>query len=274
MVRLIGEVLEPFNGRVYPPACSMGGIFVQASKFIEVHRGPAHKAEIAIYGQEQTWRLAKMNLAIHGSDGDLAARWGDTFADDKRPALKADFVMADPPFNVKDWARDDNDARWQYGVPPRNSANFAWLQPAVSKLTDRGTAAVVLANRSLHSKPPAEAKIRQAIVDADLVACIMLFRTTQIPTCLWLLTKDKSSQGATGLTDPLARSFSSTRASLACRPTVPSVCRRMPTSRRSPMATTRGAVRHRRVTLAWPTKTNRASASRRTWRPFVSTDTR
>ncbi|MFH9429541.1 type I restriction-modification system subunit M [Streptomyces sp. NPDC017615] len=208
VVRLIVEILEPYNGRVYDPACGTGGMLVQASKFIEAHGGRGHKADIAVYGQEvneRTWRLAKMNLAIHGIDANLAARWGDTLADDKHPDLKADFVMANPPFNMRDWARDESDVRWQYGVPPRNNANFAWLQHAVSKLSDRGTAAVVLANGS-HSSPRVEAEIRQAMVEADLVACMValppqLFRTTQIPACLWFLTKDKSPQGAKRLDD-------------------------------------------------------------------------
>ncbi|MFC6505343.1 type I restriction-modification system subunit M [Streptomyces plicatus] len=202
VVRLAVETLEPYNGRVYDPACGSGGMLVQASKFIEAHGGRGHKADIAVYGQEvneRTWRLAKMNLAIHGIDGNLAVRWGDTLADDKHPDLKADFVMANPPFNMRDWARDESDVRWQYGVPPRSNANFAWLQHAVSKLADRGTAAIVLANSS-HSSPRVEAEIRQAMVEADLVACMValppqLFRMTQIPACLWFLTKDKSPPG-------------------------------------------------------------------------------
>nr|WP_323137672.1 class I SAM-dependent DNA methyltransferase [Streptomyces sp. NEAU-H22] len=208
VVRLAVEALEPDNGRVYDPACGSGGMLVQASKFIEAHGGRGHKADIAVYGQEvneRTWRLAKMNLAIHGIDGNLAVRWGDTLADDKHPDLKADFVMANPPFNMRNWARNESDVRWQYGIPPRSNANFAWLQHAVSKLADRGTAAIVLANSS-HSSPRVEAEIRKAMVEADLVACMValppqLFRTTQIPACLWFLTKDKSPQGAKRLDD-------------------------------------------------------------------------
>ncbi|MET7367657.1 class I SAM-dependent DNA methyltransferase [Streptomyces sp. NPDC005566] len=208
VVRLIVEILEPHNGRVYDPACGSGGMLVQANKYIEAHEGHGYQADIAVYGQElneRTWRLAKMNLAIHGIEGNLAARWGDTLADDKHPDLKADFVMANPPFNIKDWARDRSDSRWRYGIPPSNNANFAWLQHAVSKLADRGTAAVVLANGS-HSAPRVEAEIRQAMVEADLVACMValppqLFRTTQIPACLWFLTKDKSPQSAKRLDD-------------------------------------------------------------------------
>ncbi|WP_086803789.1 type I restriction-modification system subunit M [Streptomyces caniscabiei] len=209
VVRLIVEILEPYEGRVYDPACGSGGMFVQAAKFIEAHQGRGHKSDIAVYGQElneRTWRLAKMNLAIHGIDGNLAARWGDTFADDKHPDLKADFVMANPPFNIKDWARDETDPRWKYGVPPRNNANYAWLQHMISKLGERGTAGIVLANGSMSSQSSGEGEIRQALVEADLVACMValpsqLFRTTQIPACLWFLSKDKSTQGARRLDD-------------------------------------------------------------------------
>jgi type I restriction enzyme M protein len=209
VVQLIVEILEPYEGRVYDPACGSGGMFVQASKFIAAHRGRGHKADIAVYGQElneRTWRLAKMNLAIHGIDGNLAARWGDTFADDKHADLKADFVMANPPFNIKDWARDEGDARWKFGVPPKNNANYAWLQHMVSKLGERGTAGIVLANGSMSSQSSGEGDIRRAMVEADLVACMValpsqLFRTTQIPACLWFLAKDKSPQGTKGLAD-------------------------------------------------------------------------
>jgi type I restriction enzyme M protein len=209
VVQLLVEVLEPYEGRVYDPCCGSGGMFVQAGKFIEAHRGRGHQADIAVYGQElneRTWRLGKMNLAIHGIDGDLAPRWGDTFADDKHPDLRADFVMANPPFNIKDWARNDTDPRWKYGVPPRTNANYAWLQHIVSKLGERGTAGIVLANGSMSSQQSGEGEIRAALVEADLVACMValpsqLFRTTQIPACLWFLAKDKTPQGAKRLTD-------------------------------------------------------------------------
>ncbi|MFC8842973.1 type I restriction-modification system subunit M [Streptomyces griseoincarnatus] len=209
VVRLIVEILEPYEGRVYDPACGSGGMFVQAAKFIEAHRGRGHKADISVYGQElneRTWRLAKMNLAIHGIDGNLAARWGDTFADDKHADLKADFVMANPPFNIKDWARDETDPRWKYGVPPKNNANYAWLQHMISKLGEKGTAGIVLANGSMSSQSSGEGEIRQALIEADLVACMValppqLFRTTQIPACLWFLSKDKSPQGPRRLDD-------------------------------------------------------------------------
>nr|WTB35261.1 type I restriction-modification system subunit M [Streptomyces sp. NBC_00830] len=209
VVQLIVEILEPYQGRVYDPACGSGGMFVQASKFIEAHRGRGHKADIAVYGQElneRTWRLAKMNLAIHGIDGNLAPRWGDTFAEDKHADLKADFVMANPPFNIKDWARDEGDPRWKFGVPPKNNANYAWLQHMVSKLGERGTAGIVLANGSMSSQSNGEGDIRQSMVEADLVACMValppqLFRTTPIPACLWFLAKDKTPQGAKRLDD-------------------------------------------------------------------------
>ncbi|WP_432923539.1 type I restriction-modification system subunit M [Microbispora sp. CA-135349] len=207
VVRLLVEILEPYEGRVYDPCCGSGGMFVQAGKFIEAHAGT--KADISVFGQElneRTWRLAKMNLAIHGVDGNLAGRWGDTFADDKHPDLKADFVLANPPFNVKSWERNESDPRWKYGVPPKNNANYAWLQHIVSKLGERGTAGVVLANGSMSSQQSGEGEIRQALVEADLVACMValpsqLFRTTQIPACLWFLVKDKTPQGGKRLTD-------------------------------------------------------------------------
>ncbi|WP_328951349.1 type I restriction-modification system subunit M [Streptomyces sp. NBC_00184] len=209
VVRLIVEILEPYEGRVYDPACGSGGMFVQAGKFIEAHRGRGHKSDIAVYGQElneRTWRLAKMNLAIHGIDGDLSTRWGDTFDQDRHPDLKADFVMANPPFNIKDWSRNENDPRWKYGVPPKGNANYAWLQHILSKLGERGTGGVVLANGSMGSQQSGEGEIRRAMVDADQVACMValpsqLFRTTQIPACLWFLAKDKGPQGAKRLTD-------------------------------------------------------------------------
>ncbi|WP_210577664.1 class I SAM-dependent DNA methyltransferase [Streptomyces sp. GESEQ-4] len=212
VVELLVEVLEPYEGKVYDPCCGSGGMFVQAGKFVEAHGGligNGDKLDLSIYGQESnddTWRLAKMNLAIHGIDGNLAPRWGDTFADDKHPDLKADFVLANPPFNIKDWHRVETDPRWKYGVPPKNNANYAWLQHIISKLGERGTAGVVLANGSMSSQTSGEGEIRKAMVDADLVACMValpsqLFRTTQIPACLWFLSKDKSPQGARRLED-------------------------------------------------------------------------
>ncbi|MGH3402945.1 MAG: type I restriction-modification system subunit M [Streptosporangiaceae bacterium] len=207
VVRLLAEVMEPYSGRVYDPCCGSGGMFVQAEKFVLAHRG--RRDDIAIYGQEsneRTWRLAKMNLAIHGISGDLSTRWEDTFREDKHPDVKADFILANPPFNMSDWARHTDDPRWHYGVPPAGNANYAWLQHMIYKLGDRGTAGVVLANGSMSSQQSGEGEIRAAMVEADLVACMIalppqLFRTTQIPACLWFLAKDKSPQGAKRLSD-------------------------------------------------------------------------
>jgi type I restriction enzyme M protein len=209
VVKVLVEVLEPYAGRVYDPCCGSGGMFVQAEKFLVAHRGLKHKDDIAVYGQEanmRTWRLAKMNLAIHGVGGNLGSKWEDTFRVDRHPDLRADFVLANPPFNMSDWARVADDPRWRYGVPPAGNANFAWLQHIVSKLGERGTAGVVLANGSMSSRQSGEGAIRAAMVEADLVACMIalppqLFRTTQIPACLWFFAKDKSPQGAKRLAD-------------------------------------------------------------------------
>jgi type I restriction enzyme M protein len=207
VVKLLVEVLEPYAGRVYDPCCGSGGMFVQAEKFVLNHRG--RRDDIAVYGQEsneRTWRLAKMNLAIHGLSGNLGPKWEDTFHGDKHPDLRADFILANPPFNMSDWARKVDDPRWRYGTPPASNANFAWLQHIVSKLAERGTAGVVLANGSMSSKQSGEGEIRAAMVEADLIACMIalppqLFRTTQIPACLWFFAKDKSPQGAKKLAD-------------------------------------------------------------------------
>ena len=207
VVKLLVEVLEPYSGRVYDPCCGSGGMFVQAEKFVLAHQG--RRDDIAVYGQEsneRTWRLAKMNLAIHGINGDLSNRWEDTFFLDKHPDVKADFILANPPFNMSDWARKTDDKRWHYGVPPAGNANFAWLQHIVYKLSARGSAGVVLANGSMSSKTSGEGDIRAALIEADLVSCMIalppqLFRTTQIPACLWFFAKDKGPQGTKHLTD-------------------------------------------------------------------------
>jgi type I restriction enzyme M protein len=205
VVRLLVEVLEPKPGsRVYDPCCGSGGMFVQAERFIETHGG--RPFDIAVYGQElnqNTWRLAKMNLAIHGIGADLGPRWADTFHDDLHPDLRAHVVLSNPPFNMSDWGGERRvmDPRWTYGVPPMGNANFAWLQHIASKLGSRGVAGVVLANGSMSSKQSGEGDIRRAMVEDDLVSCIValppqLFRTTQISACLWFLARDKTSQGA------------------------------------------------------------------------------
>lgn len=197
VVRTIVEILEPRRGRIYDPCCGSGGMFVQAEKFLEAH--DADKTALSIYGQEameRTWRMATMNLAIHGLNGNLADRWGDTFALDLHPRVDMDYVMANPPFNLKDWSRREDDSRWAYGVPPLTNANYAWLQHIVSKLKPTGMAGVVLANGSMSSTSKGEGDIRARMVEADLVTCMValpdrLFRSTGIPACLWFFAKDK-----------------------------------------------------------------------------------
>ncbi|MDG3012271.1 SAM-dependent DNA methyltransferase [Rhodococcus sp. D2-41] len=206
VVRVLVEMLEPFEGRVYDPCCGSGGMFVQTEKFIERHGGNA--TEVSVYGQElneRTWRMAKMNLAIHGINGNLADRWEDTFARDKHPDLLADFVLANPPFNIKDWARKEDDSRWRFGVPPAGNANYAWIQHIVSKLSARGSAGIVMANGSMSSNSGGEGQIRAQLVEADLVSCMIalptqLFRSTGIPVCVWFLSKDKA-KGPKGSVD-------------------------------------------------------------------------
>jgi len=199
VVRVLVEVLEPTNGRVYDPCCGSGGMFVQTEKFLEAHHREG--SEISVYGQElneRTWRMAKMNLAIHGLNGNLASRWGDTFARDQHPDVQADVVMANPPFNIKDWARNDKDPRWKFGVPPAGNANYAWIQHIISKLAPGGSAGVVMANGSMSTQSGGEGQIRAQIVEADLVSCMValptqLFRSTGIPVCLWFFAKDKAA---------------------------------------------------------------------------------
>ena len=200
VVRVLVELLQPTHGRVYDPACGSGGMFVQAERFLESHEGEG--SNISVYGQElneRTWRMAKMNLAIHGLSGNLGPRWGDTFARDLHPELQADFVMANPPFNIKDWARSESDPRWKYGVPPANNANYAWIEHILSKLAPGGQAGVVMANGSMTSNSGGEGQIRAEIVEADLVSCMValppqLFRSTGIPVCVWFFAKDKGER--------------------------------------------------------------------------------
>ena len=212
IVKLLVEMLEPYHGRVYDPCCGSSGMFVQSIEFVRAHatgngnggRTPrgAKKPDISIYGQESnytTWRLAKMNLAIRGIDGQIAH--GDTFHDDRFPDLKADFVLANPPFNVSDWGgeRLKNDKRWRFGVPPAGNANFAWVQHIIHHLAPHGVAGFVLANGSMSSQQSGEGEIRKAIVEADLVDCMValpgqLFYSTQIPACLWFLARDKRNR--------------------------------------------------------------------------------
>jgi type I restriction enzyme M protein len=197
VVRLIVEVLEPSSGRVYDPCCGSGGMFVQTEKFIAARAGERPE----IYGQEsieQTWRMAKMNLAVHGIDNSQLAH-GDTFVRDQHAGTQMDYVMANPPFNIKDWARDVDDPRWRYGVPPAGNANFAWIQHILSKLAPGGTAGVVMANGSMSSNTGGEKEIRARIIEADLVSCLValpaqLFRSTGIPVCVWFFAMDKGER--------------------------------------------------------------------------------
>jgi type I restriction enzyme M protein len=197
IVRLLVEMLAPYKGRVYDPCCGSGGMFVQSEKFTEEHGGRV--GDVAIYGQESnhtTWRLAKMNLAIRGIDAKIAH--GDSFHADGLPDLKADYVMANPPFNLSDWGgeRLREDARWRYGVPPTGNANYAWVQHFISHLSPTGTAGFVLANGSMSSNQSGEGEIRKSIIEADLVDCMValpgqLFYSTPIPVCLWFLAREK-----------------------------------------------------------------------------------
>lgn len=199
VVRVLVEVLEPDHGRVYDPCCGSGGMFVQTEKFLESHNKEG--SDISVYGQElneRTWRMAKMNLAIHGLNANLASRWGDTFARDQHPGMQADFIMANPPFNIKDWSRSESDPRWKFGVPPAGNANYAWIQHILSKLAPGGSAGVVMANGSMSSNSSGEGQIRAEIVEADLVSCMValptqLFRSTGIPVCTWFFAKDKTA---------------------------------------------------------------------------------
>lgn len=203
VVRTLVEMLEPYKGRVYDPCCGSGGMFVQSEKFIQSHGG--RPDDIAVYGQEinhTTWRLAKMNLAVHGIDADI--RWNSqgSFHKDELTEVKADFILANPPFNISDWGGEKlvEDARWAYGVPPKGNANFAWLQHIIHHLAPRGTAAVVLANGSMSSMTSGEGEIRKQMVEGDRVDCMIampgqLFYSTQIPVCLWILARDKSANG-------------------------------------------------------------------------------
>jgi type I restriction enzyme M protein len=204
VVALLAEMLEPYKGKIYDPCCGSGGMFVQSIKFINSHNG--NQKDISIYGQEYTsttYKLAKMNLAIRGISGNLGDVAGDTFFKDQHPDLKADYIMANPPFNQKQWRADNeltDDPRWGgYTVPPTGNANYAWILHMLSKLSESGTAGFVLANGSMSSNTSGEGKIRQEMIDNDHVDCMIalpgqLFYTTQIPVCLWFLTKNKGEQ--------------------------------------------------------------------------------
>ncbi|MBU6197465.1 MAG: type I restriction-modification system subunit M [Cyanobacteria bacterium REEB446] len=207
IVSLIIEMLEPYEGRVYDPAMGSGGFFVSSDKFIEEHAKEKHykaaeqRKNISVYGQESnptTWKLAAMNMAIRGIDFDFGKKNADSFLDDQHPDLRADFVMANPPFNIKDWWTEAlaGDARWKYGTPPAGNANFGWMQHMLHHLSSNGSMALLLANGSMSSQTSNEGEIRKNIIEDDLVECMValpgqLFTNTQIPACIWFLTKNK-----------------------------------------------------------------------------------
>jgi len=224
IVSLIVEMIEPYQGRVYDPAMGSGGFFVQSERFIEEHGGTI--GDIMVFGQESnptTWRLAAMNMAIRGIDFDFGKEPADTFTRDQHPDLRADFVMANPPFNIKEWwdGKLEGDARWnrseaelashakfyrnrgKYGTPPQGNANFAWVQHMLHHLAPNGSMALLLANGSMSSNSSGEGDIRRALIEADLVECMValpgqLFTNTQIPACIWFLTKNKAKRTRPG----------------------------------------------------------------------------
>ena len=199
IVKVLVAMLEPYNGRVYDGCCGSGGMFVQSERFVEEHQG--NIKDLSIYGQESnptTLRLAKMNLAIRGIDARIEL--GDTFLADKHKDLKADFILANPPFNVSDWSGEHlrDDVRWKYGVPPTGNANYAWLQHFAHKLSPSGTAGIVLANGSMNSNSGGEGEIRKNMIEAGLIDCMValpaqLFYNTMIPACLWFLARNKTN---------------------------------------------------------------------------------
>lgn len=199
VVQVLTEMLEPYKGRIYDPCCGSAGMFVQSEKFIEAHGGKI--GDISIFGEESnytTWRLAKMNLAIRGIDGQIAH--GDSFHNDHFPDLKADYILANPPFNVSDWRGEllKDDKRWQFGTPPTSNANFAWVQHMIHHLSPAGVAGFVLANGSMSSNQSGEGEIRKNLLEADLVDCMValpgqLFYSSQIPVCLWFIARDKKN---------------------------------------------------------------------------------
>lgn len=207
VVRVLVGMLSPYKGRVYDPCCGSGGMFVQSEKFVLEHGGRI--GDISIYGQESnatTRRLAVMNLAIRGIEADFGLEQADSFRRDLHPDLRADYVLANPPFNDSDWFRKDDDVRWQFGVPPKGNANFAWVQHFIHHLAPQGMAGFVLANGSMSSNQSGEGDIRRALIEADLVDCMValpgqLFYSTQIPVCLWFLAKNKAADAKRGFRD-------------------------------------------------------------------------
>lgn len=202
IVTTIVEMLEPYKGRVYDPCCGSGGFFVSSEKFVEEHGGKL--GSLSVYGQESnptTWRLASMNMAIRGMDFDFGKEPASTYTRDQHPDLRADFIMANPPFNMKEWNAGvkDDDPRWKYGIPPAGNANFAWMQHMIHHLAPNGSMALLLANGSMSSNTNNEGEIRKAIIEADLVECMValpgqLFTNTQIPACIWFLTRNKAAR--------------------------------------------------------------------------------
>jgi type I restriction enzyme M protein len=202
VVRVLVEMLAPYKGRVFDPCCGSGGMFVQSERFVEAHGGKI--GDISIYGQESnpnTFKLARMNLAIRGIEGDLGKQPADSFHNDQHPDLKADYILANPPFNMSDWGGDTlrEDKRWKYGKPPVGNANYAWVQHFIHHLAPNGTAGFVLANGSMSSNTSGEGEIRKAIIEDDLVDCMValpgqLFYSTQIPVCLWFLSRNKQNR--------------------------------------------------------------------------------
>ena len=205
IVALMVEMIQPFKGYVYDPACGSGGMFVQSLKFVEEHSGSTF--DISVYGQESnptTWKLAKMNLAIRGIENNLGSKNADTFHEDLHKNLKADYILANPPFNQSDWGQPllVDDARWKWGIPPQGNANYGWIEHMLDKLSQKGKAGVVLANGSLSSNTSSEGDIRRKILEDDLVDCIValpdkLFYTTGIPVCIWFFNRDKKHKGQT-----------------------------------------------------------------------------
>ncbi|MGM7637145.1 type I restriction-modification system subunit M [Bacillus sp. Hm123] len=203
VVKTLVELIEPYKGRIYDPACGSGGMFIQSEKFVAEHQGRVD--DLSIYGQElnsTTWKLCRMNLAIRGLDGNLGAHHADTFHDDLHRTLKADYILANPPFNISDWGGSSltDDVRWKYGTPPEGNANYAWLQHMVYHMGPNGVAGIVLANGSLSSNTSNEGEIRKNLINADLVDCIVslpgsLFYSTSIPVCLWILNRNKKQHG-------------------------------------------------------------------------------
>jgi len=201
IVKTLVEMIEPYKGRIYDPACGSGGMFIQSEKFVEAHEGKLE--DLSIYGQElnsTTWKLCRMNLVIRGLDGNIGPSQGDTFHNDMHKMLKADYVLANPPFNIKDWGGSSlvDDIRWKFGIPPEGNANYAWLQHIVHHLAPNGCAGVVLANGSLSSNTSNEGEIRKNLIENDLVDAIVampdkLFYSTGIPVCLWILNRNKAN---------------------------------------------------------------------------------